>query len=237
MGDDRTIRWGDRNPCASQMAMESHVRRQIAKLTNSKLETVESEVFVEGLRCEFPIDNKDAAAQVANAMFNATRNLARGFADPSQIPASFFLLGGGPENRVIWRIVTSAITQINDIAGALALRFSSPYVVLVHAAMLPRAKDGSLDLSASERATVDAILASGGDYRSMPYGYALRAVGRFFVVSESAIEEAPGYWLQGLEPNDERSIEPSSMLDGSYRLLDADETVRESKHPAPAGEA
>lgn len=238
MVDDANIRWGDKNPSPSQRAMEGLVESAIAKLVGCDREHIEAAMFVEGIRSEFPVDSDAAASAIANAMFEAYRRLAAGFKSPTDIPATIILLGGGPQNRAIWRVVSGAIDVLSEIAHPLGRRFGASYVALMHASCIPFGRNGSEKMDARDRALVDSIISSGGGYDSLPYGYSLRAVCRMFLLTEDGANEASTYWLQGLAAEDERAVESSDVLRGAYRIVDVGENGAPSSWATtPAAEA
>ncbi len=238
MADDANIRWGEKNPSPAQRAMEGHVENAIAKIVGCDRKHIETAMFVEGIRSEFPVNSDDAASTIANAMFGAYRRLAAGFRRPTDIPATIILLGGGPENRAIWRVVSGAVDVLSEIAHPLGVRFGASHVAFMHASCIPFGSNGSEMMNARDCALVDSIIAAGGGYDSLPYGYALRAVCRMFLLTEDDATEASTYWLQGLAAEDERSVESSDVLRGTYRIVDVDKDGEPaSRATVPAAEA
>ena len=176
---DQDLRWGDTTPCASQRRMEARIAEVYARCVHRPVEAVRASVFVEGLQIGVPVQTEAATRIVAGPIFAFCAEWLGGFA-VENAPHSMFLLGCGPGNEAAFRICSFDLTAMMCAARTIGRESFATSVLVVHSTMQTLGADGSDALDAADRLLIHSVMDAGGDYKSLPWGSAYRAVARVF---------------------------------------------------------
>jgi hypothetical protein len=118
------------------------------------------------------------------------------------VPHTLFVVGCGPDDSAVFRVVAFDLSVIFGVAAALGAELGAHHVLVVHSSIQALGPDGSTAMLAEHRLLVRRVMDSGGDYEALPWGFAQRAVLRAF--DGRTGQEHPWAWTQAIHEQEAR---------------------------------